>query len=93
MQADAAPSEEIREPVPPHSTLKARQPVCVPQHPRSTTSPFNLTRAMTEGGCWAPSSWAWPNARRWTPSATVRRVINHGAIACVEARSARPVRG
>ena len=94
MQADAALSEEIREHLFPHSTLKGRANLFVFPNIDAANISFNLTRAMTEGVVLGPilMGVAKP-AHVLTPSATVRRVINMTAIACVEAQIRAPVRG
>jgi malate dehydrogenase (oxaloacetate-decarboxylating)(NADP+) len=87
MQADAALVEEIRERIFPNSTLKGRANVFVFPNLDSANISFNMTRAMTEGVVLGPilMGVAKP-AHVLTPSATVRRVINMTAIACVEAQ-------
>jgi malate dehydrogenase (oxaloacetate-decarboxylating)(NADP+) len=87
MQADAAMVEEIRDRLFPNSTLKGRANVFVFPNLDSANISFNMTRAMTEGVVLGPilMGVAKP-AHVLTPSATVRRVINMTAIACVEAQ-------
>ena len=94
MQADAALSEEVRERLFPHSTLKGRANLFVFPNIDAANISFNLTRPMTEGVVLGPilMGVAKP-AHVLTPSATVRRVINMTAIACVEAQIRAPVRG
>ncbi|MEO8672604.1 MAG: NADP-dependent malic enzyme [Tahibacter sp.] len=87
MQADAAMSEEVREHLFPSSQLKGSANMFVFPNLDSANISFNMIRAMTEGVVLGPilMGVAKP-AHVLTPSATVRRVINMSAIACVEAQ-------
>ncbi len=87
MHADAALNEEIRERQFPNSLLKGRANLFVLPNLDAANIAFNITRSMTDGVVLGPMlmGLACP-AHILSPSATVRRVFNMTAIACVEAQ-------
>jgi malate dehydrogenase (oxaloacetate-decarboxylating)(NADP+) len=87
MHADAALNEDIRERQFPNSLLKGRANLFVLPNLDAANIAFNITRSMTEGVVLGPllMGLACP-AHILSPSATVRRVFNMTAIACVEAQ-------
>ncbi len=91
MHADAALNEEIRERQFPNSLLKGRANLFVLPNIDAANIAFNITRSMTDGVVLGPMlmGLAAP-AHILTPSATVRRVFNMTAIACVEAQLRTP---
>jgi malate dehydrogenase (oxaloacetate-decarboxylating)(NADP+) len=87
MHADAALNEEIRERLFPNSRLKGSANLFVCPNMDSANIAFNMTRAMTDGVVLGPilMGSAKP-AHVLTSAATVRRVFNMTALACVEAQ-------
>jgi malate dehydrogenase (oxaloacetate-decarboxylating)(NADP+) len=87
MHADAALVPEVRERLFPDSRLTGVANLFVCPNMDAANIAFNLTRAMTEGVILGPilMGLALP-AHVLTPSATVRRVFNMTALACVEAQ-------
>ncbi len=93
MQADTALNPEVRERLFPNSNLKGPANVFVLPDLESANISFNLVRSMTDGVVIGPilMGFAKP-VHVLTPSATVRRVVNMTAIACVEAQIRAGVR-
>lgn len=87
MQADLALDPELRARVFPNSRLSGRANVFVFPNLAAANTAFNMTRVMTDGVVIGPilMGVAKP-AHVLTPQATVRRVVNMSAIACVEAQ-------
>ena len=87
MHADTALNEEVRERMFPNSRLKGKANVFVCPNMDSANIAFNITRTMTEGVVLGPILMGISRpAHILTPAATVRRVYNMTAIACVEAQ-------
>ncbi len=87
MQADVAMEAAIREHLFPNSRLSGRANMFVFPDLESANIAFNLVRMMTDGVVIGPILMGISKpAHVLTPSATVRRVINMTAIACVEAQ-------
>lgn len=87
MQADAAYNETTREVLFPNSALSGRANVFVCPNADAANISFNLTRVMTEGVMLGPILMGVSRpVHIMTASATVRRVVNMTAIACVEAQ-------
>jgi malate dehydrogenase (oxaloacetate-decarboxylating)(NADP+) len=91
MQADVALDPELRARVFPNSRLTGRANVFVFPNLAAANAAFNITRSMTDGVVIGPilMGVAKP-AHVLTPQATVRRVVNMSAIACVEAQIRAP---
>jgi malate dehydrogenase (oxaloacetate-decarboxylating)(NADP+) len=87
MHADAALNEDVRARLFPNSELKGTANLFVCPNMDSANIAFNITRAMTDGVVLGPilMGSAKP-AHVLTPAATVRRVFNMTALACVEAQ-------
>lgn len=87
MQADVALDPALRARVFPNSRLSGRANVFVFPDLESANASFNMTRVMADGVVIGPilMGVAKP-AHVLTPQATVRRVVNMSAIACVEAQ-------
>ncbi|HEY3521665.1 MAG TPA: NADP-dependent malic enzyme [Rhodanobacteraceae bacterium] len=87
MQADLALNPELRERVFPGSRLQGRANVFVFPNLAAANSAFNMSRVLCDGVVIGPilMGVAKP-AHVLTPQATVRRVVNMSAIACVEAQ-------
>ncbi|MDQ2972590.1 MAG: NADP-dependent malic enzyme, partial [Pseudomonadota bacterium] len=87
MQADVALDPALRARVFPNSRLNGRANVFVFPDLESANASFNMTRVMADGVVIGPilMGVAKP-AHVLTPQATVRRVVNMSAIACVEAQ-------
>jgi malate dehydrogenase (oxaloacetate-decarboxylating)(NADP+) len=87
MQADLALNPELRERVFPDSRLQGRANVFVFPNLVAANSAFNMSRVLCDGVVIGPilMGVAKP-AHVLTPQATVRRVVNMTAIACVEAQ-------
>jgi malate dehydrogenase (oxaloacetate-decarboxylating)(NADP+) len=87
MQADLALNPELRERVFPNSRLSGRANVFVFPNLAAANIAFNMSRVMCDGVVIGPilMGVAKP-AHVLTPQATVRRVVNMSAIACVEAQ-------
>ncbi|MGH8162752.1 MAG: phosphate acyltransferase, partial [Rhodanobacteraceae bacterium] len=87
MQADVALDPALRARVFPNSRLSGRANVFVFPDLESANASFNMTRVMADGVVIGPilMGVAKP-AHVLTPQATVRRVVNTSAIACVEAQ-------
>ncbi|MGH8125740.1 MAG: NADP-dependent malic enzyme [Rhodanobacteraceae bacterium] len=87
MQADVALDPELRERLFPNSRLTGRANVFVFPNLAAANAAFNITRSMSDGVVIGPilMGVAKP-AHVLTPQATVRRVVNMSAIACVEAQ-------
>ena len=87
MQADAALNEDVRMRVFPHSRLKGSANLFICPNMDAANIAFNITRVMTDGVVLGPilMGSAKP-AHVLTPAATVRRVFNMTALACVEAQ-------
>ena len=87
MQADVAMEATIREHLFPNSRLSGRANMFVFPDLESANIAFNLVRMMTDGVVIGPILMGVSKpAHVLTPSATVRRVVNMTAIACVEAQ-------
>jgi len=87
MQADAAWSEELRERIFPHSSLKGRANLFVMPNLDSANIAYNMVRVMTDGVAIGPILMGVNRpAHILTPASTVRRVVNMTAIAAVEAQ-------
>jgi malate dehydrogenase (oxaloacetate-decarboxylating)(NADP+) len=87
MHADAALNEDIRMRLFPNSQLKGTANLFVCPNMDAANIAFNITRVMTDGVVLGPilMGSAVP-AHVLTPAATVRRVFNMTALACVEAQ-------
>jgi malate dehydrogenase (oxaloacetate-decarboxylating)(NADP+) len=87
MQADVALDPALRSRLFPNSRLTGRANVFVFPNLASANAAFNITRSMSDGVVLGPilMGVAKP-AHVLTPQATVRRVVNMSAIACVEAQ-------
>ena len=87
MQADLALNPELRMRVFPNSRLKGRANMFVFPNLAAANTAFNMSRVMCDGVVIGPilMGVAKP-AHVLTPQATVRRVVNMSAIACVEAQ-------
>ncbi|HVV97350.1 MAG TPA: NADP-dependent malic enzyme [Rhodanobacteraceae bacterium] len=87
MHADAALNEDVRTRLFPNSKLKGTANLFVCPNMDAANIAFNITRAMTDGVVLGPilMGSARP-AHVLTPAATVRRVFNMTALACVEAQ-------
>jgi malate dehydrogenase (oxaloacetate-decarboxylating)(NADP+) len=87
MQADVAMDPELRLRLFPNSRLTGRANVFVFPGLAAANAAFNMTRSMSDGVVIGPilMGVAKP-AHVLTPQATVRRVVNMSAIACVEAQ-------
>src|SRR6185312_2084823 len=87
MQADVALDPELRARVFPNSRLTGRANVFVFPNLAAANAAFNITRCMSDGVVLGPILMgAAKPAHVLTPQATVRRVVNMSAIACVEAQ-------
>jgi malate dehydrogenase (oxaloacetate-decarboxylating)(NADP+) len=91
MQADVALDPDLRSRVFPNSRLTGRANVFVFPNLAAANAAFNITRSMSDGVVIGPilMGVAKP-AHVLTPQATVRRVVNMSAIACVEAQIRAP---
>jgi malate dehydrogenase (oxaloacetate-decarboxylating)(NADP+) len=91
MQADVALDPELRSRLFPNSRLTGRANVFVFPNLAAANGAFNITRSMSDGVVIGPilMGVAKP-AHVLTPQATVRRVVNMSAIACVEAQIRAP---
>src|SRR5579875_2939229 len=91
MQADVALDPELRSRLFPNSRLTGRANVFVFPNLAAANAAFNITRSMSDGVVLGPilMGVAKP-AHVLTPQATVRRVVNMSAIACVEAQIRAP---
>jgi malate dehydrogenase (oxaloacetate-decarboxylating)(NADP+) len=87
MQADVALDPALRDRLFPNSRLTGRANVFVLPNLAAANAAFNITRSMSDGVVIGPilMGVAKP-AHVLTPQATVRRVVNMSAIACVEAQ-------
>ncbi len=87
MQADTALSEAVRARIFPNCALKANANVFVcPNHDAANIA-YNMVRQLTDGVAIGPILMGVSKpAHILNPSATVRRVLNVTAIACVEAQ-------
>ena len=87
MHADSALNEDVRNRLFPHSQLKGSANLFVCPNMDAANIAFNITRAMTDGVVLGPILMG-PSkpAHVLTSAATVRRVFNMTAIACVEAQ-------
>ncbi len=87
MQADAAVVPEVREHLFPHANFAGPANLLVFPDLDSANISFNLVRSLTDGVVIGPilMGVAKP-AHILTPSATVRRLVNMTAIACVDAQ-------
>ncbi|MBS0433062.1 MAG: NADP-dependent malic enzyme [Proteobacteria bacterium] len=87
MQADLALDPALRARVFPNSRLNGRANVFVFPNLAAANTAFNMTRVLSDGVVIGPilMGVAKP-AHVLTPQATVRRVVNMSAIACVEAQ-------
>jgi malate dehydrogenase (oxaloacetate-decarboxylating)(NADP+) len=91
MQADVALDPELRSRVFPNSRLTGRANVFVFPNLAAANAAFNITRSMSDGVVIGPILMgAARPAHVLTPQATVRRVVNMSAIACVEAQIRAP---
>jgi malate dehydrogenase (oxaloacetate-decarboxylating)(NADP+) len=91
MQADVALDPDLRSRLFPNSRLTGRANVFVFPNQVAANAAFNITRSMSDGVVLGPvlMGVAKP-AHVLTPQATVRRVVNMSAIACVEAQIRAP---
>jgi malate dehydrogenase (oxaloacetate-decarboxylating)(NADP+) len=91
MQPDVALNPDLRERLFPNSRLTGRANVLVFPNLAAANAAFNITRCMSDGVVLGPilMGVAKP-AHVLTPQATVRRVVNMSAIACVEAQLRTP---
>ncbi|MDE2270720.1 MAG: NADP-dependent malic enzyme, partial [Xanthomonadaceae bacterium] len=91
MQADVALDPDLRSRLFPNSRLTGRANVFVFPNQVAANAAFNITRSMSDGVVLGPvlMGVAKP-AHVLTPQATVRRVVNMSAIACVEAQIRSP---
>ncbi|MGH8117495.1 MAG: phosphate acyltransferase, partial [Rhodanobacteraceae bacterium] len=87
MQPDVALDPDLRARLFPNSRLTGRANVFVFPNLAAANAAFNMTRSMSDGVVLGPilMGAAGP-AHVLTPQATVRRVVNMSAIACVEAQ-------
>jgi malate dehydrogenase (oxaloacetate-decarboxylating)(NADP+) len=87
MQADVALTPELREKLFPNSRLEGKANVFVFPNLDAANIAFNMNRVMTDGVVIGPilMGIAKP-AHILMPQATVRRVVNMTAVACVEAQ-------
>src|SRR6185437_13415412 len=84
---DLALNPELRERVFPDSRLQGRANVFVFPNLAAANSAFNMSRVLCDGVVIGPILMgAAKPAHVLTPQATVRRVVNMTAIACVEAQ-------
>ena len=91
MQPDVALNPELRERLFPNSRLSGRANVFVFPNMAAANAAFNITRCMSDGVVLGPILMgAARPAHVLTPQATVRRVVNMSAIACVEAQIRAP---
>jgi len=87
MHADSALNEEVRTRLFPNSRLTGSANLFLCPNMDSANIAFNITRAMTDGVVLGPILMgAAVPAHVLTPAATVRRVFNMTALACVEAQ-------
>ncbi|HEX7326790.1 MAG TPA: phosphate acyltransferase, partial [Rhodanobacteraceae bacterium] len=87
MQVDVALDPELRSRLFPNSRLTGRANVFVFPNLAAANAAFNITRCMSDGVVLGPILMgAAKPAHVLTPQATVRRVVNMSAIACVEAQ-------
>ncbi|MGA9422606.1 MAG: NADP-dependent malic enzyme [Rhodanobacteraceae bacterium] len=87
MHVDTAFNEDVRERLFPNSQLAGRANVFVFPNLDAANIAFNMTRVMTDGVMLGPILMGLSKpAHILTPAATVRRVYNMTAIACVEAQ-------
>ncbi len=87
MQADVALDPELRQRIFPNSRLTGHANVFVFPNLAAANSTFNITRSMSDGVVIGPILMgAAKPAHVLTPQATVRRVVNVSALACVEAQ-------
>jgi malate dehydrogenase (oxaloacetate-decarboxylating)(NADP+) len=87
MQADTALNEEIRHNIFPNSLLNGHANVFIFPNLDSANIAYNMVRSMTDGVAIGPILMGVSKpAHVLTTAATVRRVINVTAIACVEAQ-------
>ena len=87
MQADVALTPELREKLFPNSRLEGKANMFVFPNLDAANIAFNMNRVMTDGVVIGPilMGIAKP-AHILMPQATVRRVVNMTAVACVEAQ-------
>jgi malate dehydrogenase (oxaloacetate-decarboxylating)(NADP+) len=91
MQPDVALNPALRERLFPNSRLTGRANVFVFPNLAAANASFNITRCMSDGVVLGPILMgAAKPAHVLTPQATVRRVVNMSAIACVEAQIRAP---
>jgi malate dehydrogenase (oxaloacetate-decarboxylating)(NADP+) len=91
MQPDVALNPDLRERLFPNSRLTGRANVFVFPNMAAANAAFNITRCMSDGVVLGPILMgAAKPAHVLTPQATVRRVVNMSAIACVEAQIRAP---
>jgi malate dehydrogenase (oxaloacetate-decarboxylating)(NADP+) len=87
MHVDTAFNEDIRERLFPNSRLKGRANTFVFPTLDAANIAFNMTRVMTDGVVLGPILMGLSKpVHILTPAATVRRVFNMTAVACVEAQ-------
>jgi malate dehydrogenase (oxaloacetate-decarboxylating)(NADP+) len=87
MHADTAMNPGVRERLFPNSRLTGSANVFVCPNLDAANIAFNMTRVMTDGGVLGPILMGLSKpAHVLTPAATVRRVYNMTALACVEAQ-------
>ncbi|HEX7326578.1 MAG TPA: NADP-dependent malic enzyme [Rhodanobacteraceae bacterium] len=93
MQPDVALDPALRARLFPNSRLTGRANVFVFPNLTAANAAFNITRQMSDGVTLGPILMgAAKPAHVLTPQATVRRVVNMSAIACVEAQIRAPHR-
>jgi malate dehydrogenase (oxaloacetate-decarboxylating)(NADP+) len=87
MQADVALTPELREKIFPNSRLEGKANVFVFPNLDAANTAYNMIRVLCDGVVIGPilMGVAKP-AHILTPQATVRRVVNMTAVACVEAQ-------
>ncbi|TAN04987.1 MAG: NADP-dependent malic enzyme [Rhodanobacteraceae bacterium] len=91
MQPDVALNPELRGRLFPNSRLTDRANVLVFPNLAAANAAFNITRCMSDGVVVGPILMgAAKPAHVLTPQATVRRVVNMTALACVEAQIRAP---
>jgi malate dehydrogenase (oxaloacetate-decarboxylating)(NADP+) len=91
MQADSALNEEIRARVVPSCLLRGTANVFVFPNLDAANIAYNMVRQLTDGVAIGPILMGISKpAHVLTPAATVRRVVNMSAIACVEAQIRAP---
>ncbi len=87
MHADTALNEDVRKRIFPNSQLTGTANLFVCPNLDAANIAYNITRVMTDGVVLGPILMGSSKpAHVLTPAATVRRVVNMTALACVEAQ-------